>query len=71
MFKNLPLPPYSSDVKYYSHDIILRTLIATLTPEQRRKFDECLTLTLQNLENDSNMDPELLSQIKGAVMFKS
>jgi hypothetical protein len=71
MFENLYLPPYSSDAKYYSHDIILRSLIAALTPEQRKAFDLHLELTLKYLENDSPMDPELFSEIKGAVMFKS
>ncbi|MBW5843085.1 hypothetical protein H0I54_14840 [Yersinia kristensenii] len=71
MFKNFNLPPYSHEVKYYSHNIILRSLISVLTPEQRKGFDEHLALTLQYLENDSNIDPELLNQIKGAVMFKS
>lgn len=71
MFDEIGLPPYSDEVKYYSNFIIVRSLISSLTSEQRKIFDSNLALTLKYLEEDSTMDPELLNQIKGAVMFKS
>jgi len=71
MSQDFQLPPYSHDVRHYSDFIILRALVAVLTPEQRKSFDANLHFTLKFLEEDSNIDPEILSQIKGAVMFKS
>lgn len=71
MFDEMNLPPYSDKVKYYANFIIVRSLIASLTSEQRKTFDSNLELTLRLLEQDSNMDPELIKEIKGAVMFMS
>ena len=71
MPQDFQLPPYSDDVRRYSDSIILRALIAVLTPEQRKSFDDNLSFALKYLEEDSNIDPETLSQIKGAVMLKS
>lgn len=71
MTENFYLPPYSRDVKYYSDSMILRSLVAVLSPEQRKAFDQHLALTLKYLGEDPAIEPELLNQIKGAVMFKS
>lgn len=71
MFNEIGLPPYSDEVKYYSNFIIVRSLIASLTSEQRKSFDSNLELTLRFLEQDTNMDAELFNKIKSAVMFNS
>lgn len=62
-------PPFALDVRVNSYDVIIRSLIAVLTPEQRKKFDTILTITLRNLSTEQSLDPDKVSQISSAVRF--